>query len=167
MTIFHPSEQRKFEANYPEVAHKLDHGLASHPLLELEALADLARGLAPEFIECNLGNQPIGVDRVPEQLREQVVDTILNIGKAGCWVGLRNVEQAPEYAELLATLLEEMRPQIERKTGPMMNLQSFIFVTSRGSDPLSLRSRAQHPASASRIQGDDHLPARRPSLRPG
>ncbi len=132
MKIFPPSAQAKFAAQYPEVPHKLEHGLESHKLLELEALADLAKRLPPEFIECNLGDQPIGVDRVPDQLRERVVETILDIGKAGCWVGLRNVEQQPEYAELLADLLEEMRPQVERKTGPMMNLQSFIFVTSPG-----------------------------------
>lgn len=132
MTIFPPSTQAKFAANYPEVSHELAHSLANHPLLELEALANLASRLPADVIECNLGNQPIGVDRVPEQLRERVVETILNIGTAGCWVGLRNVEQQPEYAELLADLLEEIRPQIEPKTGPMMNLQSFIFVTSPG-----------------------------------
>lgn len=132
MKIFPPSTHAKFAADYPEVPHKLEHRLDSHPLLELQALADLAKRLPAEFIECNLGNQPIGVDRVPEQLREQVVETILNIGEAGCWVGLRNVEQQPEYAELLNDLLEELRPEIERKTGPMLNLQSFIFVTSPG-----------------------------------
>ncbi len=132
MKIFPPATQAKFAAHYPEVPHTLEHGLASHPLLELDALADLAKRLPAEFIECNLGAQPIGVDRVPEQLRERVVDTILDIGTAGCWVCLRNAEQQPEYAELLANLLEEMRPQIERKTGPMINLQSFIFVTSPG-----------------------------------
>ena len=132
MKVFPPSTHATFAANYPEVPHKLEHGLQSHPLLELDALASLAKRLPPEFIECNLGAQPIGVDRVPDQLRERVVETILEIGTAGCWVGLRNVEQQPEYAALLANLLEEMRPQIERKTGPMMNLQSFIFVTSPG-----------------------------------
>ena len=132
MKIFPASAQATFAANYPEVPHKLQHGLETHPLLELEALADLAKRLPTEFIECNLGNQPIGVDRVPDQLRERAVETILEIGTAGCWVGLRNVEQQPEYAKLLADLLDDMRPQIERKTGPMMNLQSFIFVTSPG-----------------------------------
>jgi hypothetical protein len=132
MNIFPPSAQAKFAAAYPEVPHKLEHGLESHPLLELEALADLARRLPPASIECNLGDQPIGIERVPEQLRDRVVETILDIGSAGCWVCLRNVEQQPEYADLLKNLLEGMRPQIERKTGPMMNLQSFIFVTSPG-----------------------------------
>ena len=132
MKIFPPSAHSKFAAAYPEVPHKLEHELKSHPLLELEALAALAKRLPDEFIECNLGDQPIGVDRVPEQMRDRVVETIQEIGTAGCWVALRNVEQQPEYAQLLADLLEEMRPDIERKTGPMMNLQSFIFVTSPG-----------------------------------
>ena len=132
MNVFPPSAQAKFAENYPEVPHKLEHGLDSHPLLELDALADLARRLPIKSIECNLGDQPIGVDRVPEQLREQAAETILDIGAAGCWVCLRNVEQQPEYAELLAKLLEGMRPQIERTTGPMMNLQCFLFATSPG-----------------------------------
>ncbi len=132
MNVFPPSAQARFEANYPEVPHKLEHSLAQHPLLELEALADLAGRLPPTSIECNRGDQPIGVDRVPEQLREQVVETIRNIGAAGCWVCLRNVEQSPEYAKLLEQLLEELRPQIERKTGPMINLQCFLFATSPG-----------------------------------
>ena len=132
MKVFPSSAQATFAANYPEVPHRLEHRLQAHPLLELDALADLARRLPAEFIECNLGNQPIGVDRVPDQLRERAVETIMDIGRAGCWVGLRNVEQQPEYAKLLADLLEDVRPQIERKTGPMMNLQSFIFVTSPG-----------------------------------
>jgi hypothetical protein len=132
MRIFPPSARATFAANYPEVPHKLEHGLESHPLLELEALTALAKRLPSEFIECNLGDQPIGVDKVPEQLRDRVVETIRDIGTAGCWVALRNVEQEPEYAELLADLLSEMRPQIEPKTGRMLNLQSFIFVTSPG-----------------------------------
>jgi len=65
-------------------------------------------------------------------MREQAAETILDIGAAGCWVCLRNVEQQPEYAALLEQLLEELRPQIEAKTGPMINLQCFLFATSPG-----------------------------------
>ena len=77
MTIFPPSEHQKFAAHYPEIPHQLEHGLRSHPLLELEALSSLARRLPPISIECNLGNQPIGVEKVPEQLRERAAETIL------------------------------------------------------------------------------------------
>lgn len=132
MNIFPQSACSKFSESYPEAAHKLSHELDTHPLLELESLAQLAEKLPLEFLECNSGDQPIGVDAVPEQLREQAADTIRNIGAAGCWVGLRNVEQVSEYRELLEVLLDQMRPHIESKTGPMLNLQSFIFVTSPG-----------------------------------
>lgn len=132
MTIFPPSTQATFAANYPEVPHILEHGLDSHPLLELEALAELAGRLPLNSIECNLGNQPIGVDNVPDQLREQAADTIRDIGEAGRWVCLRNVEQQPDYAALLEELLEEMRPEIEPRTGPLINLQCFLFATSPG-----------------------------------
>ncbi|WP_370191040.1 cupin-like domain-containing protein [Qipengyuania sp.] len=132
MAIFPQSTHEKFAENYPEVPHILQHGLDHHPLLELDALADLARRLPLGSIECNSGDQPIGVDQVPEQLREQAADTILDIAEAGRWVCLRNVEQQPEYAELLEQLLAELRPEIEAKTGPMINLQSFLFATSPG-----------------------------------
>jgi hypothetical protein len=132
MTVFLSAARAAFAAGYPEIPHKLGHRLASHPLLELEALAELAELLPAGSIECNLGDQPIGVDRVPDQLRDRAAETIRNIGAAGCWVGLRNVEQQPDYAELLRLLLAGMRTEIERRTGPMLNLQSFIFVTSPG-----------------------------------
>ena len=132
MTIFPASAQSRFAENYPEVAHTLKHDLDRHPLLDLEALADLSGRLPLDSIECNRGDQPIGVDGVPEQFREQAAETILNIEKAGFWVCLRNVEQQPEYAELLEQLLAEMRPQIEPKTGRMLNLQCFLFATSPG-----------------------------------
>lgn len=132
MTIFPPAARQKFAAHYPEQPHILSHDLDSHPLLELEALADLARRLPLDSIECNSGDQPIGVERVPDQLREQAAETILDIGAAGRWVCLRNVEQQPEYATLLEELLDEMRPEIEPRTGPPINLQSFLFATSPG-----------------------------------
>lgn len=132
MPIFPQSAREEFAENYPETPHILQHGLDHHPLLELGALADLARRLPLESIECNSGDQPIGVDQVPQQLREHAADTILDIAEAGRWVCLRNVEQQPEYAALLEQLLEELRPQIEARTGPMINLQSFLFATSPG-----------------------------------
>lgn len=132
MTIFPQSTQDKFARNYPETPHILKHDLDHHPLLELGALADLARRLPITSIECNRGDQPIGVDQLPEQLREQAADKILDIDSAGCWVCLRNVEKQPEYAALLEELLEELRPRIEAKTGPMINLQCFLFATSPG-----------------------------------
>ena len=43
---------------------------------------------------------------------------------------LKNVEQVPEYQALLLSLLDEVRPQIERKTGAMLRPQGFVFISS-------------------------------------
>ncbi len=132
MNAFQDQTRFRFANCYPEMPHALTHGLESHPLLELESLAQLAESLPLHSIECNSGDQPIGVDAVPEQTRDRIGETIRNIKNEGRWVGLRNVEQDPEYAELLAELLDELSDEIEGKTGPLINLQSFIFITSAG-----------------------------------
>jgi hypothetical protein len=132
ITIYSEESREAFAVNYPEAPHKLAHNLHTHPLLTLEALARLGDSLPRELIECNLGDQPIGVDAVPEQLKDNVGERILNIGAAGSWVGLREVDRDPAYRALLHELLEEMRPAIEKKTGPILDIQGFIFITSPG-----------------------------------
>ncbi len=132
MSIHLPASIEAFAASYPEVPHKLAHTLHTHPLLTLEALAGLADSLPSKFIECNLGNQPIGVDRVPEQLLENVGERILNIDTAESWIALREVDRNPAYKALLHELLEEMRPDITERTGSIYNVQGFIFITSPG-----------------------------------
>jgi hypothetical protein len=132
MNAFQQIQRSRFAENYPELPHTLTHSLGGHPLLELDALAELAESLPLASIECNSGDQPIGVDGVPEQTRDQIGHTIRNIECEGRWVGLRNVEQDPRYAKLLSDLLDELRFEIESKTGELINLQSFIFVTSAG-----------------------------------
>ncbi|MDG2005337.1 MAG: cupin-like domain-containing protein [Novosphingobium sp.] len=132
MSIFPPQSRAEFASNYPEIPYKMVHNLDGHPLLELDALANLAECLPAGSVECNSGEQPIGVDDVPEQTLDQLGDTVRNIAESGSWVGLRHVEQHPDYALLLEELLSELRPEIEARTGEMLRLESFIFVTSPG-----------------------------------
>ena len=132
MTIFPQTSRDFFAANYPETAHKLEHNLHEHDLLSLERLARLAESLPERLIECNTGDLPFGVEERPEQLIQGVGDRIRNIDSAGCWVGLREVNHDPEYAQLLEDMLDDIRPQITATTGEIMNVQGFIFVTSPG-----------------------------------
>ena len=132
MSIHLPASIEAFAASYPEVPHKLAHTLDTHPLLTLESLARLADSLPSRFIECNLGNQPIGVDSVPEQLLENVGERVLNIDTAQSWIALREVDRDPAYEALLHELLEEVRPKITERTGAIYNVQGFIFITSPG-----------------------------------
>jgi mannose-6-phosphate isomerase-like protein (cupin superfamily) len=132
MTIFPPQARAAFAAAYPEVPHILAHGLGAHPLLELEALAGLAETLPERSIEYNRADLPIGVDGKPGPTGVPIGETIRTILTSGSWAVLKNVEQHPAYAALLAGLLDELRPEIERKTGRMMMTQAFVFITSPG-----------------------------------
>jgi len=130
MSVFPPQSRTAFAAHYPEVPHKLVHQLGRHPLLELDALAKLAEHLPTTSIEYNLSDLPLGIDGKPDPTGVPIGETIRNIERSGSWAALKNIEQAPEYAALLADLLEELRSIIEPRTGQMLKLQGFIFITS-------------------------------------
>src|SRR5690606_19461149 len=59
-------------------------------------------------------------------------ETIRGIAHNGSWAVLKNIEQRPAYAALLAELLGELENEIVAKTGRMMMTQGFVFVSSPG-----------------------------------
>jgi hypothetical protein len=130
MTVFTPAARETFAAHYPEVPHVLAHRLGRHPLLELDALAKLAEALPAASIEYNKADQPIGVDGKPDPTGVPIGETIRRIEKTGSWAVLKNVEQVPAYAALLADLLAELRHEIEPRTGAMLKTQAFVFISS-------------------------------------
>lgn len=131
-SVFSAEARDAFARNYPEVPHLLDHALGRHPLLELDALADLAESLPEAAVEYNRADLPIGVDGKPDATGMPIGETIRNVATSGSWAVLKNVEQNPTYADLLESLLAELRPQIEARTGAMLKTQAFIFISSPG-----------------------------------
>jgi len=132
MSVFPRESLTAFAAHYPEVPHKLKHALGLHPLLELDALAALAEKLPAGSIEYNFADLPLGIDGKPDPTGIPIGETIRRIEETGSWAALKNIEQVPEYAALLHGLLEELRGVIEPRTGAMLKLQGFIFITSPG-----------------------------------
>ncbi len=128
--VFPPLARANFAASYPEGPHKLRHNLGAHPLLELEALAQLAETLPARSIEYNRGDLPIGVDGKPAANGLTIGETIRGIERVRSWAVLKNIEQHPAYAALLGELLGEIERQIVAKTGRMMKTQGFVFVSS-------------------------------------
>jgi len=131
--VFSAEAKEKFDTCYPEQAQVLDHQMASHELLTLDALADLGTALPKSSVEYNPGNLPVGIK--PEDVPDNgmsIADTIRMIENANSWAVLKNIEQVPEYKALLLSLLEEIRPILESKTGKMLRPQGFIFVSSPG-----------------------------------
>jgi mannose-6-phosphate isomerase-like protein (cupin superfamily) len=131
-TVFPDTARAAFAADYPEAPHKLTHALGAHPLMELDALARLAEALPAASIEYNAADQPIGIDGKPAPTGIPIGETIRHIETTRSWAVLKNIEQDPAYAALLAGLLAEIQPAIEARTGRMLKTQGFVFVTSAG-----------------------------------
>ena len=131
---FPDSARQDFAAAYPDRAAKLSHGLTGHELLTIEALAGLAERMPASSVEYNLGRLPLGVR--PEDTPANgltLSETIRTIETNGSWAVLKNVERDPSYGALLDNALMELAPLVERETGPMLNREAFIFLTSPGS----------------------------------
>lgn len=165
---FPPSAHAALEQAYPDRPVRFDHGLTDHPLLTLDALAQLAEELPGEHVEYNRSDLPIGIN--PEEIPANglgIGETIRTIADNGSWAVLKFIEQVPAYHSLLTDLLAEIRPLVESRTGPMLTLQGFIFISSPGSvtpfhfDPehnilLNLRGRKTmtvYPAGDTRFAG--------------
>jgi hypothetical protein len=128
--VFDGPARVRFAAQYPEKPHTLKHALTTHPLLEIEALAQLADQLPPASVEYNRGDLPIGVDGKPGPNGLTIAETIRRVADAQSWAVLKNIEQVPAYEALLIGLLDEIRPEIEAATGAMLTPQGFIFISS-------------------------------------
>ncbi|MDX3908733.1 MAG: cupin-like domain-containing protein [Sphingobium sp.] len=120
-----------FAMAYPDQSTKLDHQLAGHRLFSREALAQLAERMPEEQVEYNLGKLPLGVR--PEDTPANglsLSETIRTIDSNGSWVVIKNVECDLEYGAMLDAALAELAPMVERKTGPMLHREVFIFLSS-------------------------------------
>lgn len=130
-TVFDDTARDRFAGIYPEQSGKLTHGLAGHPLFELEALVELSQRIRAVGVEQNLADLPIEVD--PATVRHNglsVADSIRSIEQNGSWMVLKFVEQDATYRALLDEILDELEPQVRRKTGRMYKREAFIFVSS-------------------------------------
>ncbi len=119
---------------YPRNTAKLPHGLLQHRLLQLDALVDLATALPADSVEYNPGNLPVGIK--PEDVpvsHLSAAETIRSIEENGSWMVLKRIEQHPEYAQLLTATLAEIEPLVIERTGQMLGLEGFIFISSPGS----------------------------------
>jgi hypothetical protein len=132
--VFSDEARGMFAAAYPDAAVKLTHELAGHPLLTIEALAGLAERMPAASVEYNLGKLPLGVR--PEDTPSNGLslgETIRTIETNGSWAVLKNVERDAAYCALLDAALRELAPLVELWTGPMLNREAFIFLSSPGS----------------------------------
>lgn len=129
MTAF--PDVNAFAALYPETPGTIRHSLAGHPMFTLDALVELAASHDPAIVEYNSGRLPTGVDpaAIPGN-GLSIADTIRGIEENGSWMVIKFVERNPAYRALLQATLDELMPVVGPATGPMHQLEGFIFISS-------------------------------------
>jgi hypothetical protein len=110
------------------------HSLAEHPLFTIDAIAELADRLPPESVRREQGNLPLANYGDYQDVGEgPPSETIRNVERTGTRVSLRDIQQAPEYAELIYECLDEVEPLVAGRPGGMTARGGYLFISSPAS----------------------------------
>ncbi|SHF50968.1 Cupin-like domain-containing protein [Kaistia soli DSM 19436] len=124
----------KMARSFPAEPFAYRHFLAAHPLLQLDALAQLAAGMPRDRLEYNSGR--LKVDQKPEEtpgVDLEPTEIVRQIETAGAWMVLKNVETIPEYGRVVEAVLDEAARASghrDRRSAGMTEPMGFIFVSS-------------------------------------
>lgn len=99
--------------------NRLKHDFHEHPLLQLSALAELAKYLSPlkqcRFVRPGI-TQASNFEHDPKDPLGKSIDEVFErIHEPKSWVALYNIETHPVYAALLQKIIDTVRPNIERE----------------------------------------------------
>jgi hypothetical protein len=99
-----------FRRNYNRRTFSFAHGLANHPLFELDSLIELSRRM-PDHRDTYWSNGKVGVDNrwdVGTSGRMSLADTIANIASNDSMVILKHTEQDPVHGPVLQEFLSRV-----------------------------------------------------------
>ena len=121
----------------PVAVQAVAHRLADHPLLQLDALLELARRLeARRSVRTHADTATAGTSFAdaptlhPNAKGEAT--TLADIANARAWMSLLNVQADPEYRVLVDEVLDAVRPMVEAVDPGMCYRGGWIFVSSPG-----------------------------------
>jgi hypothetical protein len=111
------------------------HDLVDHPLLTLEAIAELADYLpADTNVEHNLGDVPeVLPDGEAPRLDLSPGEIVRTIDSNRCWMVLKRIEDHPAYRDLLEHTLSEVTAAVAKDEGPIRKREGFIFISAPNS----------------------------------
>jgi hypothetical protein len=127
-------DERDFAANFAVRSYGIRHTLTEHPLLTVEAVAELADRLPESAVEHNLGNLAVvqGASEAP-RVNQSAGEVARGIETNGCWMVLKNIEADPAYKHLLDECLDEVAGFVAGHEGGMERREGFIFLSAPGS----------------------------------
>lgn len=130
-----PLSQLPSGGSFPDQPAEFEHDLDHEPLLTLAAVADLADRLPRHSVICDTAAQPLLVPEggPPRGALSRPGDVIRDIEDAGAWLTLLNIEDDPDYANLMNATLDLLQPGSMHRQGKMRNRVGFVFVSSPNS----------------------------------
>ncbi|MEP6722404.1 MAG: cupin domain-containing protein [Variovorax sp.] len=113
---------------------KLKHNFHAHPLLQLPALAELAKSLVPlkqcRFVRPGITQASSFVHNDQHPDGKSIDEVFARIHEPKSWVALYNIEANPVYAALLAQIIDTVRPTIEREQPGIFLINGFMFISA-------------------------------------
>jgi hypothetical protein len=107
------------------------HHLVDHPLFAIDAMAELADRLPPDSVRRESGDLPLvnrnGYVDVGEGPPSA---TIRDVERNGFRISLRDIQQDPQYAELIDECLDEVEGILEDREGGMRRRTGYLFITA-------------------------------------
>jgi hypothetical protein len=124
------SGEETIRANFNRRPFAFHHALASHPLLTLASLAELAGRLPRASIEYNAGDLPISLDGAAPGNGLGVDETIRGIEVHNSWMVLQNVEQDARFHSLVDASAREIARAAGVRASDVRQPEGYIFVSS-------------------------------------
>lgn len=114
--------------------NRLRHDFHRHPLLQVDALAQLARELMPRH-QCRFVHPGMTQDskffHVDAPVDGRDIDAVFErIEEPGSWIALYNIEAVPRYRALLAEIMDTVRATVEREQPGIFNVTGFVFMSA-------------------------------------
>ena len=123
-----------FRSEFPAQPAEFVHGLHLDPLMQLEAIADLAERL-PQSVVCDTAAQALLVPRggPPKGVLDRPGDVIRSLSSNNSWLTLLNVEDDPAYAEMMDAALDQVELGMRAREGEMRQRAAFVLTSSPSS----------------------------------
>jgi hypothetical protein len=110
------------------------HTFTTHPLLQLDALRELAKSLYPtgqcRFIQPGTTTKAPFKHESAEHSGRSIDDVFSRIEERGSWLALYNVETHPAYKAFLAEATASYRHLVEKDLSGVRHVGGFIFISS-------------------------------------
>jgi hypothetical protein len=124
-----------FGEAFAERSIAVRHDLVGHPLLTMDAIAQLADRLPPQSVRRERGNLPlVNRDGYVDVGEGPPSATIRNIERNGFRVSLREIQQDPGYAALIDDCLDQVQAIIADREGGMRRRTGYLFITAPASN---------------------------------